>query len=98
MHARTSRAPPEAPHCTALPRVHACRACVRALARAGPVVLRELSPKRHGLAPRGPDQFLRRGQGLELRMRNHLKDFLSTNPVDRWVLAARVYGPAAAAV
>lgn len=51
--------------------------------RAGPAILRDLSPPKKGLKPRSPENFLRQGQGLDLELRNKLKTFLQENPINR---------------
>uniref|UniRef100_A0A7S3VMG6 Uncharacterized protein n=1 Tax=Dunaliella tertiolecta TaxID=3047 RepID=A0A7S3VMG6_DUNTE len=49
----------------------------------GPRVLRDLEPSRHGFPLRGPDEFLKRGEGPDLRLRNNLSKWLARHPVSR---------------
>ena len=51
--------------------------------RAGPRVLRTLAPPNHGFPIRGPEEFVRRGEGLDLRQRMRLKEHLKKFPVNR---------------
>ncbi|KAF5838610.1 hypothetical protein DUNSADRAFT_2519 [Dunaliella salina] len=48
-----------------------------------PMILRDLDPPRHGFPLRGPDEFLKRREGPDLRLRNSLSKWLARHPVSR---------------
>lgn len=58
--------------------------------------MRDVAPLEHGFALRGPEDFLKKGDGYDLRTRIRLKELLKRRPVNRWVQA--MCGPCRAAV
>ena len=66
---------------------HPCQsACLVPIPRAAPKILRDVESPSHGFPLRGPDDFLRKGDGRSLLGRNRLRELLKEYPVNRCVL------------